>query len=232
MQVQDQDQVQDQVHVKVQVQVQVQVQGRRYISLVEPLRILVVSDDPLARAGLVARLGGREEIAVVGECGPAEVAATAASLAPAALLWDVGTAGSDPLLEAAGFAVVALAADEAAAADAVRAGARGVLSRDAPAGAVAAALAAAAQGLSVLDPEVAPGWIRPPEDAPSEGLTAREAEVLGLLAEGLSNKVIAARLGISEHTAKFHVNAILSKLGAESRAAAIVKAARLGLVAL
>jgi DNA-binding NarL/FixJ family response regulator len=107
-----------------------------------------------------------------------------------------------------------------------------VLARAAGPDAVAAALGAAAHGLSVLDPAVAPGWIRPPEDAPAEGLTAREAEVLGLLAEGLSNKGIAARLGISEHTAKFHVNAILAKLGAESRAAAIVKAARLGLVAL
>jgi DNA-binding NarL/FixJ family response regulator len=97
---------------------------------------------------------------------------------------------------------------------------------------MAAALAAAARGLAVLDPAVADGFIRPPEDAPAEGLTAREGEVLALLAEGLSNKAIAARLGISEHTAKFHVNAILAKLGAESRAAAIVKAARLGLVAL
>jgi DNA-binding NarL/FixJ family response regulator len=97
---------------------------------------------------------------------------------------------------------------------------------------VAAALAAVARGLTVLDPAVAADWIRPPEDAPGGGLTAREAEVLGLLAEGLSNKGIAARLGISEHTAKFHVNAILAKLGAESRSAAIVKAARLGLVAL
>jgi DNA-binding NarL/FixJ family response regulator len=127
---------------------------------------------------------------------------------------------------------VALAADEGGAADALRAGARAVVARGAPADAVAAALTAAARGLSVLDPAVAAGFIRPPEDAPAEGLTAREREVLGLLAEGLSNKGVAARLGISEHTAKFHVNAILSKLGAESRAAAIVRAARLGLVAL
>ena len=72
----------------------------------------------------------------------------------------------------------------------------------------------------------------PEAAADGEGLTAREREVLALLAEGLANKAIAARLGISEHTAKFHVNAILAKLGAESRSAAIVKAARLGLVAL
>jgi DNA-binding NarL/FixJ family response regulator len=199
---------------------------------VPPLRILVVSDDPLARAGIVARLAGRAELDVAGESGSAEAAATAIALAPAAILWDVGPNGAELPAEDGRLPVVALAADEAAAADALRAGARAVLSRGAPADAVAAALAAAARGLSVLDPAVAAGWIRPPEDGPAEGLTARETEVLGLLAEGLSNKGIAARLGISEHTAKFHVNAILAKLGAESRAAAIVKAARLGLVAL
>jgi DNA-binding NarL/FixJ family response regulator len=198
----------------------------------DPLRILVVSDDPLARAGIVARLAGRTEIAVAGESGAAEAATTASALGPAALLWDVGAGAPDLSGGDDRYPVVALAAGEAAAADALRGGARAVLSRGAPADTVAAALAAVARGLSVLDPAVTPGWIRPPEDAPAEGLTAREAEVLRLLAEGLSTQGIAARRGISEHTAKFHVNAILSKLGAESRAAAIVKAARLGLVAL
>ena len=65
-----------------------------------------------------------------------------------------------------------------------------------------------------------------------EPLTPREGQVLGLLAEGLSNRAIATRLGISELTAKFHVNAILGKLGAETRSEAIVLAVRLGLVAL
>jgi len=199
---------------------------------VAPLRVLVVSDDPLARAGLVARLAGRSDVAVAGEASVAEAADLAAALAPAAVLWDVGPAGAERPGPAAAPPLVALAADEAAAADALRAGARAVISRGAPGEALAAALAAAARGLAVLDPAVADGFIRPPEDAPAEGLTAREGEVLSLLAEGLSNKGIAARLGISEHTAKFHVNAILAKLGAESRAAAIVKAARLGLVAL
>jgi DNA-binding NarL/FixJ family response regulator len=197
---------------------------------VAPLRILVVSDDPLARAGIVARLAGRSDLAVAGDSGAGEAAATAAALAPEAVLWDAGA--SDPRPPDGGVPIVALVTGEGAAADALRAGARAVLSRGAPADTMAAALAAAARGLAVLDPAVAAGFIRPPEDAPAEGLTGREAEVLGLLAEGLSNKGIAARLGISEHTAKFHVNAILSKLGAESRAAAIVKAARRGLVAL
>jgi DNA-binding NarL/FixJ family response regulator len=65
-----------------------------------------------------------------------------------------------------------------------------------------------------------------------ESLTDRELQVLSRLAEGLSNKQIAARLGISEHTAKFHVNAILGKLGVQSRTEAVVRAARLGLLML
>jgi DNA-binding CsgD family transcriptional regulator len=63
-------------------------------------------------------------------------------------------------------------------------------------------------------------------------LTPREREVLALLAEGLSNKAIADRLAISEHTAKFHVNAVLAKLGVQRRTEAVVRAARLGLVTL
>jgi DNA-binding CsgD family transcriptional regulator len=66
----------------------------------------------------------------------------------------------------------------------------------------------------------------------AEALTPRELDVLQLLSQGLANKLIARRLGISEHTVKFHVNAILGKLGAQSRSEAIVQALRLGLVAL
>jgi two-component system nitrate/nitrite response regulator NarL len=72
----------------------------------------------------------------------------------------------------------------------------------------------------------------PPAPAPTEELTAREREVLQLLAEGLPNKAIAARLTISEHTVKFHVNAILTKLGVQSRTEAVVRAVRLGLIML
>jgi DNA-binding NarL/FixJ family response regulator len=66
----------------------------------------------------------------------------------------------------------------------------------------------------------------------AEALTPREQEVIQLLAEGLPNKTIADRLHISEHTVKFHVNAILSKLGAQSRTEAVVRATRLGLLLL
>jgi DNA-binding NarL/FixJ family response regulator len=98
-----------------------------------------------------------------------------------------------------------------------------------------AALQAAAQGLAVLDPafasEVLPARERMGE-APIEELTPRELEVLQLLAEGLSNRAVARQLDISEHTVKFHVNAILGKLGAQSRTEAVVRATRLGMILL
>ena len=71
-----------------------------------------------------------------------------------------------------------------------------------------------------------------PSQELAEDLTPREHEVLQLLAEGLPNKAIARKLGISEHTVKFHINAILGKLGAGSRTEAVVLATRLGLVLL
>jgi len=90
-------------------------------------------------------------------------------------------------------------------------------------------------GLYVLDQTIAPALLRltpvEPDDA-VEPLTPREQEVLGLLCLGLTNRAIAGRLAISEHTAKFHVNAVIAKLGVGSRTEAVVKAAHLGLVVL
>jgi len=193
----------------------------------DPLPVLVVSADPLARAGLAALVAARPELALVGDVSPRD-----AALRPAAVvLWDLGRSGDAAPIAGGGAPVVALADDEGQAAGALRAGARGVLFRGAAPDAIAAALQAAARGLAVLDPALAGDFVRAPAP-PAEALTPREREVLALLAEGLANKAIAARLGISEHTAKFHVNAILGKLGVESRAEAIVRAARLGLVVL
>ncbi len=115
----------------------------------------------------------------------------------------------------------------------------GYLRREAGARQVAEAVRALATGLTVIDPDLMPLVLTPVSasrfvDAPpgSEDLTAREREVLELVAAGLANKMIAARLGISEHTVKFHVAAILSKLGAASRTEAGFIAARRGLIAL
>jgi DNA-binding NarL/FixJ family response regulator len=131
--------------------------------------------------------------------------------------------------------VVALLADESLAAEAWLAGVRGLLTREADAEALVAALQAVVQGLAAIDPTLAAALLPTREresEALVEPLTPREEEVLQLLADGLANRAIALQLGISEHTVKFHVNAILGKLGAQSRTEAVVRATRLGLIIL
>lgn len=127
----------------------------------------------------------------------------------------------------------------------------GVLPRDATVEEIVAAVGAVAGGLIVLDQRSARGLLaaavgaapargsiapRPgaaeTTETPGEPLTARELEVLQLLAEGLANKTIAARLRVSEHTVKFHVASIMTKLGAASRTEAVTQAARRGLLIL
>jgi two-component system, NarL family, nitrate/nitrite response regulator NarL len=150
---------------------------------------------------------------------------------------------SDRISELRGLPVLALLADVRTAADVMPpllgAGVRGLLLQDASVEMLASALAALAQGLLVVDGKVAetalPHALNAGVSNQSgvvEALTPREAEVLKLIAEGLPNKTIALQLNISEHTVKFHVNAILTKLGAQSRTEAVVRATRLGLIAL
>jgi DNA-binding NarL/FixJ family response regulator len=198
------------------------------------VRVLVISDDALARAGLAALIVGRDAD-VVGQGAPAEAAALAASREPDVVAWDLGPGGETPpepgLVD---VPVVAILWGEEQGAAAVAAGARGIVLRDTASERLVAALQAVARGLVVIDPALADllPRRRPAVAELIEPLTPRETEVLQLLAEGRSNKSIAARLGISEHTAKFHVNAILGKLGAATRTEALAQAARLGLVLL
>ena len=198
-------------------------------------RVLLVGEDALARAGLRA-LAEAAGFVVAGEAEPAALDAEPAA-ADAALL-DAGrsAAGLEALSRLAPrLPVLVVLWSEEQAREALAAGARGVLRREGLAERLAAGLRAVADGLVVVDPAVAEAVLRPGAPAGSplvEPLTPREGEVLSLLVEGLSNRAIAARLGISEHTAKFHVGAVLGKLGAESRAEAVVLAARLGLVVL
>jgi DNA-binding NarL/FixJ family response regulator len=131
--------------------------------------------------------------------------------------------------------VVAVLWSEEQAGEALAAGARAVLLRDRVDDRLLPAVTAAAAGLVTLDERLAEAVLRPrptPLPALAEPLTPREVEVVQLLAEGLTNRLIGERLGISEHTAKFHVNAILGKLGASTRSEAVAQAARLGLVLL
>jgi DNA-binding NarL/FixJ family response regulator len=126
--------------------------------------------------------------------------------------------------------------DESRVADAWNLGARALLPRDTDAVALDAAISAVAAELIVVHPAFAQSLA--PSDpavqlpAAVESLTPRELEVIRLLADGLSNRLIASQLGISEHTVKFHVDSILGKLGAHSRTEAVTRAARRGLIAL
>jgi two-component system nitrate/nitrite response regulator NarL len=192
-----------------------------------PLRVLVAARDPLVGAALAARLGA----APAPDAGPPDV-----------VLWDAGPdprpdrAPLDALADVAAPTLALVAAEETV--EAVwAAGARGALMRDAPPEALAAALFAVARGLVVLDPALAETALAlddgPPLDlAGVEPLTPREREVLALVAQGLPNKLVADRLGVSERTAKFHVGQILQKLGAHSRTEAVMRGVRLGLVVL
>jgi two-component system, NarL family, nitrate/nitrite response regulator NarL len=201
--------------------------------MTEGPRLIVVGDDPLARAGLAARLtahGAR----VVGEAAPGDAPP---GLAADAIVWDRGPAGHGPFPRFAelGAPVLVLVGPADRPDEALAAGARGLLFRDTPPDHLAAALSCVALGMVVVEESLARGrWRDPGPDPPEpvEPLTPREREVLQLLAQGLPNRAIAVRLGISEHTAKFHVNAILGKLAAATRTEAVAQALRLGLVIL
>lgn len=207
----------------------------------DDLDVLVIADDPLVRAGLVSLLTDQPGVAVVGQVGEQDDAAEEIVLYnPDVVVWDLGW---DPTLSlerlsdwrGADLPVVALLPDATHAVDAWVAGARGLLVRDVDAESLGAAVRAVGQQLVALDPALAEA-VLPSRDPLSwpvvEELTPRESEVLQLMAEGLSNRSIAARLGISEHTVHFHVNGILSKLRAQSRTEAVVRATRLRLIIL
>lgn len=218
-------------------------------STMDDLRVLIVADDPLARAGLAALLADQPGCQVIGQVsGDTDLLDALDVHRPEVIVWDLGwdpasasstspATGLERLsdLEDEAPPAVALLPDETHATEARIAGARGLLLRDTDAEHLVAALMAVALGLVVLDPSLAAAMSAIREQGTPlmvEELTPRELEVLQLLAEGLPNKIIALRLDISEHTVKFHVNAILGKLGAQSRTEAVVRASRLGLILL
>ena len=213
------------------------------------LRVLIVADDPLVRAGLATLVAQQPDCAVVGQMAAhVDILAGLRLYQPDVVVWDLGWEPAPGPSEAptalerlaevrdTGQPVVALLPDDRYAALAWAAGVRGLLLRDVDAATLALALPAVARGLVVCDAALVAGLLparqQPPLISSAEALTPREQEVLALLAEGLPNKTIADRLHISEHTVKFHVNAILSKLGAQSRTEAVVRATRLGLLLL
>jgi two-component system nitrate/nitrite response regulator NarL len=200
------------------------------------LSAAVISADPLARSGLRAALDQSDQLTVARTLHPDEVPdETPALRGVDALLWDLGLLGEPSFsAESLPAPTLVLARDAEDARDAMDSGARGALRRDASPEQLFAALSAAAEGLWVMDAGFGASlWpARGPSPGLPEPLSPRELEVTALLVEGLPNRAIAARLFISAHTVKFHVNAILSKLDAATRTEAAVSAVRLGLVSL
>ena len=188
----------------------------------DALRVLVVSSAPLVRAGLMTVLGAYRDLDLA-ECEPSVVRRVGADV----LLCDEAMPDAD-------LPALLLVSDAAAAAAALASGARGVLSRSAAPRRMHAALHAVAESELVIDESFAHVLLRRsgPAVAMIAPLTRREREVLQLLAAGMTNKEIAVRLGITDHTVKFHVNGILGKLGAVTRTEAVVEAARRGLIAV
>jgi DNA-binding NarL/FixJ family response regulator len=209
-----------------------------------PLRIVVADDQASVREGLVMLLDALPGIEVVGAAADGEQAlALVAEHEPDAILLDLhmpvldGIAATRRLAaEHPSVAVVVLTtyADDASVLDALHAGARSYLTKDADRADIAQALRAAASGLTVYDPRVhatllaataAPPGPEPvgsaPAGAPPDGLTNREVEILALIARGLTNSEIAAQLFLSNHTIKTHISRIFAKTGSRDRAAAI-----------
>lgn len=212
------------------------------------MRVLVAADNVLARAGLSSLLAGGEDLTIVGQISGGETLSADIELyRPELLVYDLGWNPAGIFEWLAGLRqmpVLALLPDHEWVVESVRAlretgSPYGVLLRDTHPDRLLAALYAVAGGLLVIDPALA-GALFPPitalplpsDDDQPEALTPRELEVLQLLAQGMANKGIAAQLSISEHTVKFHVNAVMTKLNAQSRTEAVVRATRLGWVIL
>ena len=210
-----------------------------------PVRVLLVDDHELVRHGLRAMLAGDSGISVVGDVATGAAAiACAHDLLPDVVLLDArlsdmpGDEVCRRLLSDRGeVAVVILSsfAEDDLVRRCVRAGARGYLLKDIARLDLGRSLRAVMRGEAVIDSKVAPGvlaWARQAADsqAPDEPLNPRQREVLRLVAEGLSNREIAARTHLSEYTIKGYVEEILERLGARNRVHAAIVATKQGLI--
>jgi DNA-binding NarL/FixJ family response regulator len=209
------------------------------------LRIVIADDQASVREGLVLLLGGLPDIDVVGAAADGQQAlGLVAEHKPDAILLDLHM----PVLDGIGatrrlaaehpdVAIVVLTtfADDTSVLDALHAGARSYLTKDADRTRIAQALHAAVGGLTVVDPSVhatllaaataagqrGPATAVSATSPPPDGLTQRELEILSLIARGLTNPEIAAQLFLSNHTIKTHIGRIFAKTGSRDRAAAI-----------
>jgi len=217
-----------------------------------PIRVLVVDDQELVRSGFCVILDTAEGITVVGEAANGEAALSAAAAhRPDVVLMDIRMPGMDgleatrlltrgsPDRETPKVVMLTTFDLDEYVYEALRAGASGFLLKDSPRADLIAAVRAAAAGNALLAPSVTRRLIeafarRPPETAPSPArlasLTAREREVLVLLARGSSNTEIAGALFVSEATVKTHVGNLLAKLGLRDRVQAVILAYETGII--
>ncbi len=208
------------------------------------IRVLLVDDHPVMREGLTLVLSTQPDLVVVGEAASGgEAVALATRLHPDVVLMDLempemtgveATTRIKQLLPETRVVVYTAYYTDDQILGAMRAGASGYLLKGAPRDDLFRAVRAANAGGSLLEPLVASRLLRQVADnAPAqhgEQLTPRESEVLDLLARGLANKQIAAELGATERTVKFHVSSILAKLHASNRTEAVVTATSRGLI--
>lgn len=212
-----------------------------------PVRILLVDDQALFREALATLLATHDGIDVVGEAGNGDEALTqVAAIAPDVVLMDLrmpvldGVSATRRLRgEHPGVQVIALTTfdDDEDVFAALRAGAVGYLLKDVSSARLIEAVLAAARGESVLQPSVAAKVVarfaqlsEPAPRALAVPLSEREQDVLRLLADGRSNREIAAKLFLAEGTVKNHVTNVLGKLGARDRTQAALRARDLGLL--
>jgi DNA-binding NarL/FixJ family response regulator len=216
------------------------------------VRVVVVDDQAIVREGLVTLLGMAEGIEVVGDAGTGRHALDLLVDLPCdVVLMDLRMPDIDGVeatrritRDHPDTAVLVLTTfvDDASVGAALAAGARGYLTKDAGRAEIAAAIRSAAAGQSTFDAEVSRRLVRAlidtgpatapdpaPDTAPPVGLTAREREVLGLVARGMSNAAIAAALFIGQTTVKTHLNNAFAKIGASNRTEAVRWAYRTGL---
>lgn len=209
------------------------------------IRVVVVDDQQIMREGLVALLELLDDVEVVGDAGNGEQALLlVAERRPDVVLMDLRMPVMDGI-EATGritrdhpeVAVLVLTTyvDGESVDSALRAGARGYLTKDAGRVEIASALRSAVAGQSTFDASVTRRLVaalhgdQPQRRGNPDGLTGREVEVLGLIAQGLNNSEIAAELFIGEATVKTHINNAFAKIGARNRAEAVRYAYREGL---
>ena len=213
--------------------------------MIRAIRVMVEAKPAIVRAGLEAVVRGDERFLLVGEgLRDGDLLYSLRKHTPDVLLLDSPSVPANlqsVLHQPGGPATVLLVANpvRVEVRRALQAGVRGILLRDATAREILGAAESAAAGLAVVSSEVldvllptASELAGPDDLRVGEALTARESEVLSLLAGGAGNKEIAARLGISEHTVKFHVSSVLAKLGASTRTEAVSRGYREGLIVI